>query len=354
MKKYTILILLICLFAACKKQIGEYTPQQGPIAVEVMVIDASAINGIQHSYMGSIIARDEVNLSFSLGGEITLLNVQAGDRVKTGQLLAQVDDSSVRSTFEAAEATLNQAKDGYERAKKVYLEGGISEAKWKDIETQVAKAQSVYNVAKKRVDDCTITALFDGVISECNVHKGQNLLPGQTVVTLVSADKLSASFSVPETEISNISIGKDVNVIVSANNNQLLKGRISEKNSHASPLSHSYLVKAELSGSTKGCVPGMICKVETSSSSKRNVSPSTSATETANEVVIPAACIQTRPEGHAVWVMRDGKASRQPVTTGGFVKNGVIITDGLQNGDSLIIEGYQKLINGMSIAASCK
>lgn len=341
MKKY--FIISLCLLAlGCKKQIGEYTPQQGPIAVNVMVIDASSVGGIQHTYMGNITARDEVNLSFSLGGELTELHVQAGDKVSQGQIIAKVDDSSLRSTLDAAEATLNQANDGYSRAKKVYLEGGISEAKWKDIETQLAKAQSVFNVAKKRVDDCTITALFDGVISECSVHKGQNLLPGQTVVTLVNTKLLSAAFSVPETEISNIKVGENVTVSVASNNNQLLKGRISEKNSNASPLSHSYLVKADLFGNINGCIPGMTCKVETAPHQSTNA---------INEVVIPAACIQTRPEGHTVWLLHNGKASRQSVTTGGFVKNGVIITDGLNYGDSLVIEGYQKLVNGMPVTA---
>lgn len=64
------------------------------------------------------------------------------------------------------------------------------------------------------------------------------------------------------------------------------------------------------------------------------------------DIVIPANCILLKPEGATVWVVEDGKAARRLVTVDGYQSDGVRIKQGLQEGDQLIIAGYQKLYNG--------
>ena len=67
------------------------------------------------------------------------------------------------------------------------------------------------------------------------------------------------------------------------------------------------------------------------------------------DIVIPANCVLLKPEGATVWVAEDGKAARRFVTVDGYQADGVRITQGLQEGDILITEGYQKLYNGCAV-----
>ena len=66
-------------------------------------------------------------------------------------------------------------------------------------------------------------------------------------------------------------------------------------------------------------------------------------------IVIPAQCVLLKPEGATVWVVEDGKAARRLVTVDGYQADGVRVTEGLQEGDQLITEGYQKLYNGCAV-----
>ena len=69
-------------------------------------------------------------------------------------------------------------------------------------------------------------------------------------------------------------------------------------------------------------------------------------------IIIPASCVQTMPNGLAVWAVKNGKSYRRIIEVGDFVKNGVLVTNGLDYGDTVVTVGYQKLYNGASV--SCK
>ena len=66
-------------------------------------------------------------------------------------------------------------------------------------------------------------------------------------------------------------------------------------------------------------------------------------------VVIPAKCVLLKPEGHTVWVIEQGSAVRRDIVVDGYQADGVRVKNGLQPGDTLIIEGYQKLYNGCKV-----
>ena len=66
-------------------------------------------------------------------------------------------------------------------------------------------------------------------------------------------------------------------------------------------------------------------------------------------VVMPSNCIHTMPQGQIVWVIENGAAKQRTVTVGDFVKRGVLITDGLTQGDTVITEGHQKMYTGAKV-----
>lgn len=321
-------VAVLCLATTgCKRN----HPQEcsTPISVEVMLVDT--VSGSQtRTYVGEVQENASVSVSFPMGGRVERVYVREGDRVREGQILATVNSANAQNAYNSAKATLDQAEDAYQRLKKVYEKGSLSEVKWVEMQTSLEKARSMEQIARKELDECTLKAPFSGVVGSCNAKVGGSLLPGEPAVTLLDMGSVSVSFSVPESEIGTVSVGETVYVVVPALDNRTLAGKISERSMTASHVSHSYQVKVTFPNADKSLLPGMVCKVMLNLPDNQGF-------------VIPAKSVQTRPEGLSVWVVENGRAQHRLVTSTEFVANGILVTSGLHPGDTVIISGLQKL-----------
>ena len=105
----------------------------------------------------------------------------------------------------------------------------------------------------------------------------------------------------------------------------------------ANALSHAYPVRAEVLNKD-GLLPGMVGKVRMQGQQSEGV-------------VIPAACVQVTTEGKSVWVVQeDSTAVRRLIQIGQYVPNGVLVSDGLQTGDRVVTDGFQKLYKGAKVS----
>ena len=318
---------LILAVTACKKT----TPPQErtAIPVQVMVVDTVA-GGMTRTYVGEVEESLSVSASFPMGGRVERVYVHEGDRVRAGQILATVNSSTAENAYNSAKASLEQAEDAYKRLKKVYDQGSLAEVKWVEMETNLERARSMEQIAKKQLEDCTLRAPVAGVVGTCNAKAGASLLPGEPAVTILDMGSVSVTFSVPESEINTVNIGDKASVSVAALNNRILTGRITDRSVNASRVSHSYEVKIAFPNPDRSLLPGMVCKVQLEQPDDQGF-------------VIPAKCVQTRPEGLSVWVMENGRAKHRLVTSSAFMANGVLISSGLHPGDTVIIAGMDKL-----------
>ena len=66
-------------------------------------------------------------------------------------------------------------------------------------------------------------------------------------------------------------------------------------------------------------------------------------------IIVPASCVQTVSDGLAVWALKNGKSYRRIIEVSDFVKNGVLVSKGLNHGDTIVTVGYQKLYNGAKV-----
>ena len=318
---------LLLLVAACKKSAPPQERSATP--VQVMVVDTVA-GGMTRTYVGEVEENLSVAVSFSMGGRVERVYVREGDRVREGQILATVNRTNAQNAYNSAKASLDQAEDAYKRLKKVYDQGSLAEVKWVEIQTTLEQARSMEQIARKQLDDCTLTAPVAGVVGSCNAKAGGSLLPGEPAVTILDMGKVSVTFSVPESEISTVNVGDEATVCVPALDNRLLTGRITDRSVSASRVSHSYQVKIAFPNSDKSLMPGMVCKVLLNQSDNQGF-------------VIPAKCVQTRPEGLSVWVVENGRAQHRLITSSAFVANGVLVSSGLHPGDTVVTAGMDKL-----------
>jgi len=324
------------LFTSCGKKSKYADLLDRPLPVEIEVVDVSD-NVVTNTYLGEIGAKTEIPLVFPLGGQLTSIQVKSGQSVRAGDVLATIDDTHEKAMLESAEAMLAQAQDGYDRLKPVHEKGGVSDVKWIEMETNYQKAQSMAISARKRYEDCTMRAPKSGVVNLNEVEVGQHLAVGQPIGKLLDMSGKKVTFTVPESEIGALLNGEDIVVELPALERSYI-AKVDEKSLVSTRLAHTYSVSAMLldSKAAEVLLPGMICRV-------------IERDKSAVGYIISAGCVQTQQNGHSVWVLRNGRAERQMIRIADFVENGVLVSEGLQLGDTIISKGYQKMYKGARI-----
>ena len=308
------------------------------VKVETISVGNTNLGGTK-DYVGTIEEKMGSTLSFEIAGNITSIRVEEGDRVSKGQLLATINPTTVKEAHRATLTTLKQAQDAYRRFRPLHQSGTISDMKWVEIESKLEQAKAAESIARQQLSHSTLTAPFAGVIAAKNVDLGTYVLPGQPVLKLANVAQVNAKISVPEAEISHLHVGDKVKLTVAALSGAIFRGTISEKGIDANPISHTYDVKVGITNPQGRLLPGMVCNAQVQGSAA-----------TPSHITVPPQSIELDVDNSRfVWTVVNGKAHQQPVTTGDFEGDGIVILSGLKAGDQVIINGQQKVSEGMNV-----
>ena len=337
MRHASLILLTALVLTGCAKKSKYSYLTDKPLLVEIEVVGESN-RLVEDTYVGEIRPQTDISLVFPWGGQITGIFVKSGEHVKSGQLIATVDSTQAKALMESADAMYAQAQDGYRRLKPLHEEGGISDVKWVEMETNLEKARSLTISASKRYEDCALRAVCDGIISLRDISVGQHVAIAQPIGQLMDLGAYNVEFTVPESEIGHLYAGQTLRVSLPALDKEY-EARIFEKALTSTHIAHTYMVKAQITDAeaANDLLPGMVCRAIITQREK-------------NGYIISAGCIQTQQRGHSVWLLRDGRAERQMVKIGAFVENGVLITEGVSLGDTVISKGYQKMYKGAKVS----
>lgn len=326
------ILLAMTICQSCKQQAVTEAP-----AVPVQTMKASTVtDGFERIYTGDVNPAKNTLITSPYPGTVTSFKVSKGQKVREGQVIATVRSQTVESTYEISQATLRQAEDGYERVKKVYESGTVSQVQMMDIETQLAKARAAAASSQEAMDRCTIRAPFDGIISDISVETGVDVMVGAPLVRLMDLSRSVIEIAVPENDILNISEGMKAIVEITSLGLTGLSAKVVSKHLTASDISHSYVFTLELDDRIDQIMPGMVAKVRFSRNGQSGI-------------VIPAKAVLIDRSGRYVWVVSNGTAQRREVTVNGYSGKGVVIESGLRDGDKVIVSGFQKVSTGMKV-----
>lgn len=332
-------VLALLFISGCGNKKSNSENWQQPTPVKVMQIDVVQNNSTK-DYVGTIQESVLIPLSFLVSGTAQQVNVSEGQDVHKGQLLATLNDFSYKSSYQISLAKEKQAKDAYNRLSDVYKKGSLPEVKLVEVETGLEQARSSVDLAKKNIDDCRLIAPTSGVIGKRMVEPGMNVIPGNAVFNLLKIDEVYAVVSVPENEIAQITKGQNAIVTVSALNNAKFEGKITEKGVVANPMAHTYDVKITIQNKEKQLRPGMVCSIILL------------GMKAAQGMAVPLQAVQSESTGakYVYIVDNGGKAIKRIVTLGKLSGNGdVLVTSGLEKGNLLIVDGFQKINNNTPI-----
>jgi RND family efflux transporter MFP subunit len=324
------------LFASgCSNNAGN----QNDTAINVEVEQVKASNASQtFAYSGTIEESETIPLSFSSLGTVSHVFVSEGAVVEKGQLLATLDNTTYRNAYAMAHATEQQAEDAYNRLTPMHKNGNLSDVKYVEVETGLQQAKSAAAIAKKSLDDCSLYATMDGFVGKRSIDPGMTAIPNLTSITLVKIAKVYARVSVPENEISLVKKANKAMIKIGALGPQEYSGTVEEIGVVADLLAHSYRIKIGITNKNYDIKPGMICNV------------TIETTGAHHGLFVPSRAVLVDEQGrNFVYVVDQNKAVRKYITTGNLLKNGVEITEGLNDGEEIVVAGQQKLVDNSPV-----
>ena len=339
--KYLFIISVVAFVCCVSCNSGNSVGNQSP---RVKVLDMSRNFFSSYlNYTGTVNEGTSAALSFEFPGTVTNVYVANGDKVYRGQVLATIDETTMRSAYETAKALLDQAQDASDRLSSLRNKRAVAEVQWVEIQTKLSEARSMYDAAKDKLDKCKLRAPIDGVVSVTALSPGQVVVPGIEHIKVVNLNKMRFAVNVPEADYVRIHQGIPARITVNALGGREYRSVVSEISPLSNNLTHSYTVKMDADNSDSALYPGMICEVSL------NLSAEVENNDAAPTIItLPAKSIMlTENNEHYVWVVNNqSKAERRFVKVGAATTEGIVITSGLDDQDRVIIEGYLRLSEG--------
>lgn len=312
---------------------------KAPTRVKTEVV-STGMNASGQTYVGIVEEREATAVSFTGMGVVRRMLVSEGQAVARGQLLAEMDDTQARNVLSGAEAQMTQASDAMERYKTLHDNGSLPEVKWVEVQSKVAQAKSQLEVARKNLTDCRLTAPVSGIVGKRMVGAGETAMPSQAVVSILDISTVKVKVAIPEAEISSIRANTPSSIQVEAVNGSYAGGRI-EKGVQADALTHTYEIRIHVANKERKLLPGMVANVRFVSDGSQVV----------DNLKVPVTAVQKKADGSLfVWTAdKYNTVHRTTVTIGQTQGNDVSVIDGLNAGDRIITEGYQKLSEGTKV-----
>ena len=337
-KVYLILLSVILLGSSCQQQTAK-SSMKAPTRVKTLVVSSDVVDNAQ-TYVGMVEEREATAVSFTGMGVVKRVLVREGQAVSKGQLLAEMDDTQARNLLSGAEAQMTQANDALARYKMLHDNGSLPEVQWVEIQSKVAQAKSQLEVAKKNLADCRLVAPVSGVIGKKLIGAGETALPSQAIVNILDISSVKVKVAVPEAEVGGINAHTPTSIVVEAIKGSFQGGQI-EKGVQADALTHTYDIRINVANGDRKLLPGMVANVRFLSDGSQAV----------GSKMVPVTAVQRKSDGSLfVWTVgKDRTAHRTTVTIGQPQGNFVSVIDGLNMGDRIATEGYQKLSEGTKV-----
>lgn len=324
--KYTILGAAICLLCASCQQ-DKATPETQAVKVEAMAIEPTLLTGLR-IYPGTVEESEGIDVSFSVAGMMDSIMVREGDFVRKGQVIGRINSKGLQRDYDEAKAALDKMQAYHDEMKARYEKRLLSEMKWAGVRSALLKSKSNAAIAAKALDDATLLAPFTGYVSKRYCDAGHVVAPSVPVIKLANIDDAHILISIPEDEISNLSIGDTASVSIGRIGHQAFIGEVLERSVTAKPSTGAYTVRIGVDNTDYSIRPGMDCNVKINSGAP-----------VLGIVLPPHLVMSDADNSQYVWIAYRGKALKRAVEIGGHTDSGVIIDAGVSVGDSIITTG---------------
>ncbi|MBA3681033.1 MAG: efflux RND transporter periplasmic adaptor subunit [Bacteroidetes bacterium] len=366
MKNSILILVMVALISACgggdkkaeleklKKQKSELETKIAAIEDEIAKTDTTKKEKLMEvvalpvetkifktyiEIQGRIDADENVALSSEIPGTVTKINVKVGDEVNKGQVLAETDARAVYQQIADLQTSLDLSKQVFEKQKNLWDQKIGTEIQYLQAKNTKEGLENKIATMHEQVRMSKIISPINGTVDNLNIKIGQAVAPGMNAISVINFSNLKVKADVAEAYTARIKTGNDVLVLFPD-----MKDSITSKIHYASRginnLTRTFAVEILLDGK-KEYHPNMVARLKIND--YKSEKP---------EIVVPVKYIQKGAEESFVMVVENGKAVKKAVKIGREYNGIAEITAGLKEGDLLITEGYDLVIEGTEVKAT--
>ncbi len=337
--RYVGLILAMLIIPGCPRGEKSEVAVAMPVHVEAVPVKVAELQQ-EIPAVGSLSSPQETLVAPEISGRVVSLDIAQGQVLQRGTILARLDDSIQKAELAAAEATLTNARNIYERDRQVVKTGGVSEQQLQSDETAVQQAEAQLRQAQVNLQYTTIRTPFTGALGLRLVSLGAYLKDGDAIVRIRQLDPLYLDFELPQQVIGRIMPGQKVNFAVPGLAGDF-EGTVTTIDPALDADSRNIHVQATVPNQKLLLKPGMFTHVRLIVGTK----PAT--------LFVPAQAIVPEGDVRYVWVVApQDKAEQRRVEVGVYRNSWVEIISGLKPADRVITAGVQKLYPGAKLIVS--
>ena len=344
MKRVTVIALLA---TACHK---EAPPDVKPRPVLSVVARESF--GRNQAFPGTMLPRTTTQLAFRVGGRITKRLVAVGDTVKKGDVIATLDSSALASNAMAARATVDavaarqrNAATTLDREARLLEVDAIPQSAMDNAQTthdtasaSVAEAKARLSKAHENLGYGTLRAEFDGVITKIDFEVEQTVAPNQVVAEMARPEVVDVVVDVPESVAANLALGDDAMVNAADDANIASHGTIRQMSPAADRLSRTHRIWIAL--------PERLANVRLGATMY-----ATFAQDFPAAIRVPVQAILDKDGAEYVWVVENDTVHLRGVKCADRKGQRAVITEGVRDGERVVVAGVHSLRDGQSIAS---
>jgi RND family efflux transporter MFP subunit len=276
-------------------------------------------------------------LAAEAGGRIVEIVAGKGDRVEANQALLKIDSRLADAFLRQAEIQAADAEREMARWTELKPAGAVSASDFDRIKKAKELAAVALDEARVRVNQCEVRSPIAGVINDRTCEVGEYVNAGTVVFDVVNMDTVKVAFSIPEREIRYVEPNAALAFEIEAIAGRTFTGRVSFVAAAATRESNTF--PAELQTANPGHLlrPGMVARV------------SLARRESKQALVVPLSAIVPQKGDYVVYVVEQGRAARRLIKISAILGSEAAVTDGLREGDQVVVEGGRALVDGGAV-----
>ncbi|SDK25397.1 efflux RND transporter periplasmic adaptor subunit [Microbulbifer yueqingensis] len=331
-------LLVSALLTGCgptgEASTGRDRPRVQPVVTETVAWQPRVV---RIEAVGTSRAGKSVTLYPEVSGEVVEVTLKAGDRVKAGQTIVQLDQRDQRLAVQLARVALEDAKRLYNRYQRTRDSGAVTESAVDDARSAVERARLSLNRAEVALDHRSIEAPFDGHIGLTNLDPGARVDPSTAITTIDDRRSLLVTFQVPELFFGQIRERQGISVATWSNGDPAHEGVVLDIDSRVDPGTRTFTVRARVDNSEDRLRPGMSFRVTLDLAAGRYP-------------VVPEVALQWGNDGAFVWALNGDSVTRVPATIVQRLPGAILVDADLPEGVAVVTEGTQRMREGMPVA----
>ncbi|QIZ76906.1 efflux RND transporter periplasmic adaptor subunit [Ferrimonas lipolytica] len=286
--------------------------------------------------LGTIKARESVELAAKVTERVAQIHFDDGDSVSKGQLLVTLNHAEQDAKLTAARANLVEQQREYRRIEDLVKTKTIASNELDKIRTGIDVAAAIVAQTEAEVDARYIRAPFAGLLGFRSISTGALVSPGTEISTLDDISVVKLDFPVPERYLNELRPGSSISAMAAAFPGQPFVGTVANIDSRVNPTTRAVVVRAELDNADGKLRPGMLMTLKLIVDERRST-------------IIPEEAVIPRQNRQYVFVVADGKVVEKQITLGSRQRGWVEVESGLVEGELVITRGAQRVRPGQTV-----